>query len=281
MLESWLFWSLLTAAAWGVGQVVAKKALASFTPLTYNILSGLVGVPIFLAYGFSQGLVWHQLRTADFLILAFIVATYVLYYYIISLESLSLTATILATYPVTTIIFSLIFLKERLSVWQVVWIGLILLGVVLIGLNEEVSRWKINRWFYLACLTAIVVGFADFVAKIEVERLPLGNYFFWYAFAFAPGVFLAYLLDKPGRVVPKISLGLWLWSLLGALLIEAGSLFFFTALAKGPASLVSPMVSIYVALTVLLAYVFLKERIGWLQTVGVFLVILGVIFLGI
>ena len=247
----------------------------------YNLLVTLVGFTIYVPYAYSQGFNLQNVKLFDFLILAFVASTYLFYFYIALMSQISLTGTIWACYPVTTIIFSVIFLGEKVTPTQILVSLVILFGVALIGLPEKLKDFKFERWFWLAVAASAVVGFADFLAKSVINNTALGDYFLVYAFATVPGMFMAYLIDKKGRVLPKLSVKIWFMVIVGAILLELGNVFFFTAFSFGPASLVSPVVSSYQAITVVLALIFLKEKLRKVQAVGVALAVLGIILIGV
>ena len=140
---------------------------------------------------------------------------------------------------------------------------------------------KFESWFWLAVFCAGLIGFSDFLTKVVINRIPMGNYFLIYAAAGLPGMLAAFILDKKGRVFPKLSKSLWLFASLGGLLFVLGNVFFFMAFSKGPASLVAPVSSSYQAITVVLAFIFLKERLRKVQALGVALAVLGIILIGI
>lgn len=281
MFQSWLFWSFLAVVFWGVGQVMAKGGLAYFSPLTYNIVSTLLGFPVFTAYALYLGVDFSRFGLGDFLILIFIVSTYLLYFYAISLADISLSGTILSAYPLSTIFFSVIFLSERLSSLQLLGALAIIFGVVLMGFPEKTNHRASGRWFWLAISATTLIGFADFLAKSLINRVGVANYLFFYSLAFLPGLLLTFWRDRKGRVWPRLPLKLTIFSLIGAGLIGWGNIPFFMAFATGPASLVSPVVSSNTVITVILAMVFLRERVRPIQALGVLLTILGITFIGI
>lgn len=59
-----------------------------------------------------------------------------------------------------------------------------------------------------------------------------------------------------------------------------GLLFLYIAFDKGPASLVSPVASTYPAITAVLAYFYLKEKISRINFFGILMVTLGVVLVG-
>lgn len=280
MFSGWLFWALAAALVWGIGQVVAKKGLSLFTPLGFNFLylpfDFLISIPLALLLGVDPA----RITLFDLLLTVITLATYVLYSYVISMGELSLTGTIVSAYPLSTMFFSTVLLGEKLTAFQLLFTLMIIGGVVLIGFPEKLRGLKVESWFGLAVITALLIGFGDFLAKIVIGRIGVANYFLIYGVSYLPGLMLSFVLDKRGRRLPQIPLKDWLLALLGASMITGGGLFFFTAFSKGPASLVSPVASSYTALTVILALIFLKEKLRKVQALGVAFVVLGIILIG-
>ena len=69
------------------------------------------------------------------------------------------------------------------------------------------------------------------------------------------------------------------YGLLNGLLTAVGTLCFFKALSVGPASIVTPLISVYPLVTVLLAVVLLRERISLVRMIGAFCAVLGLALL--
>lgn len=280
MFSGWLVWALLASLVWGVGQVVAKKGLNLFTPLAFNFLyvpfDFLISIPIALLLGADPS----RVTLFDLLLTILTLTTYILYSYVISMGELSLTGTIISSYPLSTMFFSVALLGERLTVTQFIFTLLIILGVVLIGFPEKLKGLKVEGWFGLAIITALLIGFGDFLAKIVIGRIGVANYFLIYGVSYLPGLAISLVLDKKGRKLPKIPFKDWVSALIGASMVTGAGIFFFVALSKGPASLVAPVASSYTALTVILALIFLKEKLRKIQTFGILLVVLGIILIG-
>lgn len=303
MFNSWIFWALGASLFWSVGQIVSKKSLGHLTPLTYNLLTTVLGLVGYLAFAFFLGIKGSGFSLTNFLILSFVTSTYLLYFYVTNLADISLVGTIWACYPITTMIFSVLFLGEKVTPQQAFFVLIILLGVALIGLPSRQDKipnltparrslgeggdkdlgskkMKFESWFWLAVFCAGLVGFSDFLTKVVINNVSMGDYYLIYALAGLPGMLMAFLLDKKGRVFPKLSKSLWLFASFGGLLFMLGNTFFFMAFSKGPASLVAPVSSSYQAVTVVLALVFLKEKLRKVQALGVALAALGIILIG-
>jgi uncharacterized membrane protein len=88
-------------------------------------------------------------------------------------------------------------------------------------------------------------------------------------------------IDKKGRVLPKFSREKYLPTLVGVGMMELGFFIFHLALVDGYVSLVSPISGVYVAITAVLAWLILKEKISKFQFAGIALCAIGVILVGI
>lgn len=281
MFSSWFIWALGASVTWGVGQVIAKKGFSNFSPLALNLLILPFYFLLYLPYGVRLGVDFKNITLGNFVITLVVACIYLLYLYMISVGEISLTGTVLAAYPLITVALSLLFLGEHVSLAQAGFGVLVIFGIVLIGAPEKVRGIKIEKWFLIALAYAFVVGFADFMAKVGVNRMGLATYMFLYPFSILPGLVLLSILDRKNLKFPRISPRIWMISILGAVMtMTLGDLLFFTAFSKGPASLVSPVAASYQAITVVLALIFLKEKFRKIQAFGVALAILGIILIG-
>ena len=279
----WLFYTLLAAVLWGVGQIVIKKGYSNLPSLFNNVYAGIILPAMILPLTLSHGI--NADRILSILPLTIVVAViFLAYYYVISLGQVSFTGTIISTSPLITAILSIVFLHENISAFQKIAIGLILVGTVCLAFPEkinELKKLKIGSWFWWALFTAIIVGFADFLIKLLITQSDVYTYLFTYSICvFFVGV-ISIFFDKKGRALPKFSFKHYLPTLIGVSIMEIAFLSFHFALSGGLASLVAPISSLYVSITAVLAWTILKEKINKLQFFGITLSALGVILVGI
>lgn len=275
----WLVFSLLAALLWGVGQIFIKKGFTHLSPLIDNVLATIIDLLLWVPLALFMGVNFQ--KVLNILPLAIVAgSTYFIYYYAIFKGQVSLTGTILAAYPLTTIILSSLFLREQTSVFQKMAIGLILLGSVLIAMPKN-RKVKFESWVWWAIMGALLTGFGDFLAKMAVNLSDTYTWLFTLGLAYIPLTLINIALDKKGRIIPKLTLRQAVPAVGGIVMISTGMIFFYLAFGKGLASLVTPVSSSYVVLTAVLAFFFLKERINKIQLVGIFSTSLGIILLGI
>ncbi|HSA83904.1 MAG TPA: DMT family transporter [Patescibacteria group bacterium] len=276
----WLLYSLLAAVLWGVGQIFVKKGLNKTSELFNNVLAGLMGFTIFIPFALA-----HEVQFDKFWQLlpftCIVSALFFSYYYAIGKGKLALTGTVIGTYPFVTVLLSFLFLGEKLSQFQFLAISLIIIGTIFVALPDRKQKIIIGTWLFLALLAVFMLGTADFLIKLLMTQSDIYTYLFTYAFGSLIVSVIFILLDKKGRKLPPLSRKNYLATFLGVGMIETGFFVFHLAANEGLISLVTPISGIYVAITAVLAWLILKEKIDKKHAFGITLAALGVILVGI
>ncbi len=278
----WLFFTFLTVLLWGVGQVFVKKGFSETTPLFNNLLSAavtlLITIPFALLNGANINDVFSLLPLTIFIALLLLC-----YYYIIGIGQLSLTGTILAAYPLITVILSLLFLHEHPTMIQNFAIVLILFGTVVISVGEDIRKFtklKIGNWFWWAIFGAFSIGISDFLAKIALNRSNTYTYLLAYSVSFIAVILVSFIVDKNGRKYLKGVDRKFIPTIVGVIMVESGVVSYYLAISQGLLSLVTPLSSIYATVTVILAWFILHERINKIQILGIICSVIGIVLIG-
>jgi transporter family protein len=280
----WFPLALGAALLWAVGGVFVKKGFAGVTPLWNNILNNLLAIVIWVPAALALNS--FRMPLPHWRILLVILAAAVIYqifYYSLSKGQVSLTGTIIAGYPLFTILLSHLFLGERLAGWQYAGVAFLLAGGVVIALprRTEPGAARDLSWVLWGALGAASIGTGDFLSKFSVMRIgPYANLFFL-AFLNNAASGFNYLMDRQNRMAPRFASRHFLFSILGIVIHLIGALFYLTAFGFGPASLISSVSSIYPALLALLAVLFLRESISWRQAGGIAAVMAGLVLVGL
>ncbi len=207
------------------------------------------------------------------------------YYYIIGMGQVAFTGTIIGTSPLFAILLSVVFLHENPSIFQKLAIFFIILGTTLIAVPDKVTTikdLKLGSWFWWAICAAIAIGAADFFIKILINQSDVYTYLFTYSLCLIVVSFLSICFDKKGRAaMPTFTFKKYLPTVLGVIIMEIAFVSYHFALAQGLVSVVSPVSSIYIPITALLAWMFLKEKINKMHCIGIVLAAIGVILVGI
>lgn len=140
-------------------------------------------------------------------------------------------------------------------------------------MGSNIPSWLI---YSIACI--ILWGLWGVVFKIAYKSLSWIQIYFLSSIASFSVTIATYILYRENiSFTNKASYIALSAGLLGGL----GYLFFIKALENGKSSIVLPLTAMYPAITVILAIVFLGEKISIYQLIGIILALIAVIFLSI
>jgi transporter family protein len=210
-------------------------------------------------------------------------STYHSFFYVISKGEISLTGTVVAGYPVFTIILSQVFLNERLSTIQFIGVGLVISGVVLIALPERNAAEEVKNlaWVFWGMVCAILIGSGDFLTKLSINQIGAYSHIFFLSLISNLIGAINYLIDKKRRPFPDLSGRKALPTILGLIVVAIGTLLFLLSFDHGKISLIAPVSSIYPAITAVLAVRFLGEKVTIKQGTGIAIIVIGLILVGL
>lgn len=278
----WFIYALLGAVVTGIGQVLVKKGQLKLTPLLDNLLATLIVALILVPFLFIRGV---DIEAGKSIIIYALIAAamYATFYYIINLGNVSLMVSLINTFPVVTIMLAVGFLRELPSIYQWLGITLVVFGTILI--SREKIKGSINRnklWVLWGLLGSLAIGIAEFVTKLATLRVDGFTFTFFVYLMYIPPLIIFMTLDKKGRKFEKLkNRSSLLYTVMGIFFIEVGLIAIALAYQHGQASLVSPVVSIHMLITALLAAFFLKERLLTIQRIGILVTLIGVSVIGI
>ncbi len=280
---TWFILALGASVFWACGQVLIKKGFENIPPLWNNIFSNFLLLFIYLI----PALLLSNFRITIpslpiFFIILVAASFYLTFYYAISKGEISLTGTVVAGYPVTTILLAYLFLGERLAAFQFVGVCFVIAGVVLVAMPEmdKAKESKDFSWFKWGLSASVLIGAGDFLTKLSINNIGSYSYIFFLAVISNPLSFFNYLIDMRSRAFPSIREKKVLFTFIGIIAVLTGSLLFFLSFDYGKVSLITPVSSIYPALTALLAVRFLHEKITLKQCIGIAVTVVGLILIG-
>lgn len=275
---SWFLPAIAVSLVWGIGQALIKKGLSSVPPFLSNALAVTFALIIEIPFALSGEISWNHFPIIFLLGLLANLPTFIIPY-VIEKTDVSLSGTILAAYPIYTIFLSIIFLNERLGILQILGVIGIIIGMFLVSKVKPNKR-IVSKWLLLAIVGSIILGIGYFISKFSITRYGLYTYILAASLSNIPCLLFTRLLDR--RPIHLIfNKKLFVICLIGNFLMPLGVLLLYISFNNGPASLISPIISIYPAITVVLAHYYLKEKIEKTNVYGIIAVILGVIFLAI
>lgn len=279
-MPRWFFFTLLALLCWGLWAVISKLLGESVTAAQSQALSTLGLIPVMLALGCSKRLstTGNRRRGAchAFLAGALTCAGNVAYYQALQAGGKASTVVPLtAMYPLVTVLLAVLFLREPLHRLQVVGIALSLVAVYLF--NVPSVKGAMNPWLLLALIPIGLWGVSGLLQKISTNDISGELSALWFLAAFIP-VAVVLLVLQP--LTGPLSLRTWLLVTALGLFFSLGNFALLLAFASaGKASIVAPLASLYPLVSVPIAILFLGEKIGPRETIGIGVALLSVVAL--
>jgi bacterial/archaeal transporter family protein len=141
--------------------------------------------------------------------------------------------------------------------------------------TDSKRRWG---WLVLCVIALVLWGVWGLVSKLLTDEVGSVEGQILFSFGMLPvALFGAWKVGGRALVASRAGIAYGVGGL--GLLAAAGNLCFFAALAAGPVSLVSPAISVYPLVTVVLAVFLLRERISVVQACGIVMAVAGLALL--
>ena len=284
-MDASISFGLLAALCWGSSDFVAKISAGRIGALrTALFLQYVGGILLLLLLFRDMSLIW-RFPTEVYLVLGIGVINAVAVFCLFKgyeVGQLSIISPIASSYPALSTILAVVLLNETVSHMRVLGILAILGGIILVSFQrkdtgERVSK-RIAGGVGYAMLAFLTLGFMFFALKLVVNDLG----------AFMPVLLIRIVcsLILTGAVVltPKHashfeSKDVLLVSMIGVV-DTVGTVVYNLGLSIGAVSVVSTISGLFSAITVLLAFVILKERLHAHQGVGLLAILIGVSIIG-
>lgn len=191
----------------------------------------------------------------------------------------ALVGAIAAAYPFVTVLISISFLGESLSVKQAAAIFVIFIGIILSSLDFSDIKTKLSfdKGAVLALVTMIAWGIWFALVKIPIQKIG----WFWpnyIAFATFP-LLILFMRYRKIKIIKPTRQGVFWLLLITILLLGIAEFSYNIALTKENASIVAPITGSYPTLFVVLAFFIFKDPITKQQIGGIITTVLGIVLL--
>jgi len=146
IIQSYIWIALFISFLWGIGNVIHKHLLDDISGLSLMLYSSIIyAVCIIATAVYNKSIIIKDykkidLRIASILFFTTVLTTYfsnVLYFYILKSHETSIISALVYSSPVFTVIFAYLFLNERLSLCGLIGIFMIILGTILINVENK------------------------------------------------------------------------------------------------------------------------------------------------
>lgn len=278
--------ALLTLFGWGVGDVilaVASRRTGFLVAFFWFLLGGFILSLFYLP--FAPNVNDYQMLILSFIIGAVHYSGNITYLRALEVGNASLTGAIAGSFPIVTVLLSLIFFGERLNFGQTLGIIFTSIGVILASFKfEEIKKLNLYSIFsdkavLCSLITMLIWGFAFAFVRIPAENLG----WFW---ATMPG----YLLFVPLIFISKIrqpSLAIlkdtksFLPVFLFILFVTMADFSYNIGILHGYTSVVAPVAGSSSVLFVLLTRFFFREKLTRQQKIGIVFSLIGIVLISL
>lgn len=287
-MEYWIIFAFASALFAGLTSILAKIGLKGVdsnlaTALRTIVVLGFAWMVVFVV-GSQTTISEISSYTLTFLILSGLAtgASWLCYFRAIQIGQVNRVTPIDKSSTVLTMVLAFIFLSEGISFWTVIGMILMVVGTFLmIQRTKEDDETQANRrsWIIYACLAALFAALTAILGKVGIEGVEsnLGTAIRTIVvLVMAWGIVFAQRKHKEIRKIGKRN---WNFILLSGVATGLSWLCFYNALQNGPASIVVPIDKLSIVITVVLAFLILRERMSKLAVLGLILLTVGTLAL--
>ncbi len=287
----WMVYAILTFFLWGIADLFYKKGnndSDKYSHLKTGIMVGLVMGIHALIYYFSKDVKFDLMSVLKYLpvSLCYIISM-IIGYKGLKYINLSISSPIQNSSGLITSLLLVIIFKVKLSIWEVIALIVMAIGVVMLPVIENKKDIKVAfkkitvAAIMFPLLYCVIDGAGTFLDSIYLdmkeiidEDMALIAYeltFFIYGV-----ISFIYLKLKKVKIKVKDEK-----NRLSAAIFETLGQFTYVFAITSHSVITAPIVACYSALSVLLSRIFLKEKISKLQYLALFLIFGSIIMLAI
>lgn len=274
-----LLFALMSALAWGLQgfllKFISKKTNTISTMTTSYVIGTVVLLP--LVWSKLPQLTLLDLRFGLFIIIAIAANTLGAFSYYRAVEhgNVAIVVPVVSCSGAVTLVLSL-FSGEQLSVWQMLVIVVIIIGIIL-SARQPTQHQKKNSGIAYAITATLSYGLGVWIIGSQLRSYLQGDILSWLLLTLQLIIVGGFQLI---RSIPFPLQGLGLVSLTGFMGV-LGYITLTIALGNQQNGMVAVIGSLYGLVSVVLAWFFLKEHLLQIQWIGVGCALLGVIAIGL
>lgn len=283
----WVLFAFASAFFAGVTSILAKigvKDVDSHVATAIRTIIVLIFSWIMVFIIGSQGTIVNiDGKTFLFLILSGLSTggSWLCYFKALQLGDVNKVVPIDKSSTILTMILAFIFLNEKITINMVIgMIGIAIGTYLMIQKKEKAEKIvKEKAWLIYALLSALFASLTSILGKVGIENVEsnLGT-----AIRTIVVLVMAWIIvfaTKKQRDIKKIDKRSLIFLILSGVATGASWLCYYKALQDGLASIVVPIDKLSILVTVLFAYIFLKEKLSKKSLLGLILIVVGTLLL--
>ena len=283
----WILYALGSAFFAGVTAILAKVGVKDVDSHVATAIRTIIVLIFFWVMLFIIGsqseIVNIDEKAFLFLILSGLStgASWLCYFKALQLGDVNKVVPIDKSSTILTMILAFIFLNEKITINMVIgMIGIAIGTYLMIQKTEGVEKVvKGKAWLVYAILSALFASLTSILGKVGIENVEsnLGT-----AIRTIVVLIMAWIIvfaTKKQGDVKKIDKRSLIFIVLSGIATGASWLCYYKALQDGLASIVVPIDKLSILVTILFAYVFLKEKLSKKSLFGLVLIVVGTLTL--
>jgi transporter family protein len=257
-----------------------SKRIGNFKTFFWSQLAGLI-FAILLAFAFTINLDIPT-RVAILIPIAsiFYAAAYLLFFKGFELGNVSIISASMNLWAVFTMLFAFIFLGQRLTTFQFLGVLMIIAGVILVSLrigDIKDKNLKLLSGVKETVFAAFLFGIFWNLSELVSEKIGWLSTTLFVKIGVVLALLLFSLLLNRELKITKTTPKVWGLILFAGVLEAAAVASVNWGLTIGDVILVTPISSALSIVTIMMAVIFLKEKISKLQGIGMVMVISGIV----
>ena len=272
--------SLFTALCIGASAVLVRMGMRDSNPITGAMVGALVQVVTLSGFVIAV-----PPKRIDLVAIAFFMASGVLAstlgrlcnYMSIERLGVAVSATIMGSSPLFSTLFAVLFIGERVAVTVILGTILVVAGIAFTRSGDSAGSRLRSTTILIPVAAAVFYGASSVVRKAGLNILPESGLGATVGAGASLVSFLAYLILTKKTDAIMLNWGSGRYFVLSGVVISAGWLSMFTALASGKVSVVSALIGTNPLFSVVLSLVLLRgsEELGWRTGVGCLAIVMG------
>lgn len=289
----WFLFAVITLLFWAFADLFYKKgAQDKYSHLKTGIMVGFVMGVYATIYIIVKDIDFKFIDIIKYLPVSFFyIASMIIGYKGLRYIQLSISSPIQNCSGVITSLLLFLIFKESLGILDIVGIIIITLGIILLSIienkNKEIKKIDSKKIVVAVALVfplmyCVLDGMGTFLDAIYLDKLKLISedaalIAYEYTFFIYGLVLFIYLkFIKKEKIILKKEKD----KLIASVFETLGQFFYVFAISSN-STLSIPIVSTYSILSVLLSRIFLKEKLTKNEYISIFIVLLGIVILGI
>jgi transporter family protein len=257
-----------------------SKRIGNFKTFFWSQLAGLVfATLLFFAFAGNLNIPPSIAVLIPVASILYAVA-YLLFFKGFELGNVSIISATMNLWSVFTMVFAFIFLGQRLSTFEFLGVLMIIVGVALVSLkwsDIKDQNVKLLSGIKETILAALLFGIFWNLSEIISEQIGWLSTTLFVKIGIVLFMLLFSLLVKRELSVAKTTPQIMIMILFAGVLEAAAVAIVNWGLTIGDAILVTPIASSLSIVTIMMAVIFLKEKISKLQGFGMIIVVTGIV----